>query len=65
LGIYSPYPTPGYELRPTFYLLDGEGTVLWSDESARPRHVETQVMFAELAEAITQALDETERNTRQ
>jgi hypothetical protein len=44
----------GYQVRPTLYLLDASGRVLWCDGQARPRHLGDA---AELLRRLEGALD--------
>lgn len=48
--------TPGYEVRPTIYLIGTDGRVLWWDNQARYRHCDADETLNELAFEIDKAL---------
>jgi thiol-disulfide isomerase/thioredoxin len=47
---------PGYEVTPTIYLLNPDGTVRWSDQRARFRHVKAADLAPELASQLDELL---------
>ena len=49
--------TPGYEVRPTIYLIGTGGRVLWWDNQARYRHCDAEETLKELAIAIDKVLN--------
>ena len=53
--------TPGYEVRPTIYLIGIDGRVLWWDNQARYRHHNAKETLNELAIEIDKALSESAR----
>jgi prepilin-type processing-associated H-X9-DG protein len=53
-------PVPGYEVKPTLYLLRGDGTVLWCDGHARMSHWPPEKTRAALEEEIEKHFAQTE-----
>jgi thiol-disulfide isomerase/thioredoxin len=49
-------PTPGYDVRPTLYVVDGNGKVLWCDEHLRYLHQPPELIQAALEQALEKAL---------
>jgi len=47
----------GYEVKPTFYLVDSNGTVLWCDDHLRMRHTPPEETIQALQEAIDKNLE--------
>ena len=47
---------PGYELRPTLYLIGPDGRILWSDRHARTRHEAPAPLLKELEDEIERLL---------
>jgi len=56
LGAGSGMPTPGYGIAPTLYVVDTGGRIVWSDEHARFRHVESAQWWRDVERAIDAAL---------
>lgn len=50
--------TPGYEVRPTIYLIGVDGRVLWSDNHSRFRHRDAAEALQELELEIEKALNQ-------
>ncbi|MGK0190234.1 MAG: thiol-disulfide isomerase/thioredoxin [Verrucomicrobiales bacterium] len=59
LGVYNHEMNlvAGYEVKPTFYLVNSNGTVLWCDGHLRMRHKPPEVTIQALEEAIDKNLE--------
>lgn len=47
---------PGYEIRPTLYVIGDDGRVRWRDDNLRSRHQDSQSICTALENAIEEAL---------
>jgi hypothetical protein len=52
LGVANRGMPPGYGAIPTLYLVKADGTVVWSDDSARYRHQDATTFTANLKRAL-------------
>ncbi len=55
LRVVNQMQTPGYEVMPTLLLVSSGGTVLWTDEAARMKHIPENEM--KVISGLRQVLD--------
>jgi thiol-disulfide isomerase/thioredoxin len=56
-ALNSSVPAPGYEVKPTLYLVSSDGKVLWCDDHARMKHEDPDALIAKLEHELDQRLE--------